>query len=181
MIKYINYMENEIWKDIPGYEGKYQVSNLGRVKGVDRYEDWRGTIRKRKGKIKSQNVDKNGYYRVNISKEGKRETIAVHILVSMAFLGHKPDGYNKIIDHKEEGDKSYNIPENLQIITQRENCSKKFDKSKTTSRYTGVYWRKDIKKWKSQIQINGKRKHLGYFNTQEEASKAYQQKLKELI
>jgi hypothetical protein len=179
MIHYINYME--IWKDIPDYEGFYQVSNLGNVRSLDRVVvNSLGYKKLLKGKILSQKLRKDGYKRVVLcDKRGQIEKL-VHILLGICFLGHKLEKRKIVIDHKKEGNKSNNSLKNLQIITQRENASKCFDKTKTSSKYTGVSWYKSLNKWKSQIQINGKTKHLGYFTDEYEAHLAYQNKLKEI-
>ena len=65
--------------------------------------------------------------------------------------------------------------ENLRLITQRKNSSK--DKKNGTSEFTGVNWSKQAKKWASQIHINGKKKHLGYFTNEIDAHLAYQEAL----
>jgi len=183
MINNIIYMENkeEIWKDIPGYEGYYQVSNLGNVKSVDRYikHSRSGGFYKKKGKYLSKKIIK-GYYTVSLSIKSKVRAFGVHQLVSMAFLGHIPDGHNVIIDHKQEGNKLDNRLENLQIITQRGNLTKAINKTKTSSKYIGVSYERDIKKWRARICIDGKSKHLGYFQSEYEAHLVYQAKLKEL-
>jgi len=97
-------MENEIWKDVVGYEGLYQVSNLGRVKGLERtIQGWgksgyRPT--KIKGKIMKASHDRGGYLLVGLSKDGKVKTEKVHRLVLKAFL-EQPEGKNQV-NHKNE-------------------------------------------------------------------------------
>ena len=78
-------------------------------------------------------------------------------------------------DNNKLNDKLYNI----QVITNRENLSK--DKKRGTSKYIGVCWSKREQKWTSQIRINGKKKGLGYYKTEQEASQAYQNELKKLL
>jgi len=170
----------EIWKDIPNYEGLYQVSNLGRVKSLGRI-----VIRGRKSKqYKKENILKyrysgrefNKYVSVALFKNGKRSDKKVHQLMAVAFLNHKPDGHKIVVDHIN------NIPndnrlENLQLITNRENLSK--DKN-GSSKYVGVRWDKERNKWASQICINGKQKFLGRFKEEIDAHLAYQNKLKEI-
>ena len=155
----------EIWKAIPGYEGEYEVSNLGKVRSLK----W--------GKVKELKrvIHNSGYFMVNIYKIGKRKYFLVHQLVAMAFLNHKPEGMNLVVDHinKNKLDNSF---ENLRIITNRENCSNKFERNLPT----GVCWFKCSKKYRAQIQINGKVKCLGYFLTPQEASEAYEKALAEI-
>jgi len=170
-------MQEEIWKDIPDYEGLYQVSNLGNVRSLDRLVKNNRATFIRKGKVLKFNVSGCNYKKVGIGSGSKYKKVRVHKLVAQAFLNHKKDdGY--VVDHI-NGDKYDNRLENLQLITQRENTSK--DKKNGTSKYTGVSWCSYMKRWKSGIKINGKQKHLGYYEDELEASKAYQNKLKLLM
>ena len=156
----------EIWKDIPEYEEYYLVSNLGRVKsigyGKERYLRF---------------CLNNRYYIVNLYKDKKCTTKRVHKLVAEVFLGHVPCGYDIVVNHI-NFDRLDNRVLNLELITTRENTNKKHLKS--TSKYTGVSWHKNSGGWQSQIRINGKNKHLGYFNCELAAAKSYQDKLKSL-
>lgn len=109
---------NEIWKDIEGYEGYYQVSNLGNVRSVDRViisND--GIVRVRKGKAKTLK-DHNGYKRVKLNKDGKEKLFLVHRLVAQTFI---PNPSNlPCINHKDEV-KSNNRIDNLEWCTHRYN------------------------------------------------------------
>lgn len=82
-------MVKETWKDIPGYEGRYQVSDLGRVRSLDRV-DSRGRFFK--GKLISYRIDRKGYHRVNLWNNNKYVTRLVHRLVMRAFVGPCPEG-----------------------------------------------------------------------------------------
>ena len=158
-------METEIWKDVKGYEGIYQVSNLGRIKSL--YFE--------KERILAH-ANSKGYFSVVLCKASEFKRKHVHQLVAIAFLGHIPCGHNLVVDHINTI-KTDNRLDNLQVITQRENLSK--DK-KGTSKYTGVSWCKRSQKWRARIKIE-KNKHLGYFKTELEAHQAYQSALKELL
>ena len=155
----------EVWRDIPQYEGIYQASNLGRIKSLIKNKDC----------IKKFSTDSNGYLIVRMFKEKKATTKRVHKLVAMAFLNHKSNGYNEVVDHI-DNNKTNNSVCNLQLVTQRFNASK--NKNKKSSKYTGVTYRQKRKKWESSIKINGKSYFLGMFDSEEDASKAYQDKLK---
>jgi len=151
-------MKKEIWKDINGYENLYQVSNFGRVKSL--------LFGKEKILKNSLNC---GYYRVNLNGNA----IRIHILVAVAFLRHKPDGHRLVVDHIDNNPLNNHL-DNLQIITHRKNLSK--DKSG----YIGVSNVKKSKKFRGRIGVNGKQIYLGMFETEIEASNAYQLKLKEI-
>lgn len=163
-------MKNEIWKDIPTYEGIYQVSNLGNVKSLNYNHT-------KKEMILNPSKGSTGYYQVGLCKNGKAKSLKVHQLVSMAFLEHTPCGYDLVVDHVND-DKLDNRVENLQIVTQRFNVFK--TQVKYTSNYKGVSWYRYTQKWASKIRINGKGFHLGYFKCELAAHLAYQNKLKEL-
>lgn len=102
----------EIWKDIKGYEGLYQVSNQGRVKSLERYKIGRFGIKYRVNeKIIIPHQDKYGYIRVGIYKDGVERTIRIHKLVAEVFIPN-PNNYTEI-NHIDE-DKTNNRVENLE-------------------------------------------------------------------
>jgi hypothetical protein len=164
----------EVWKDIPEYEGLYQVSNLGNVRSLDRL-DSRG--RKIKGTVLKNAITSSKYFGVNLSKDNKKKTITVHSLVASAFLDHKPCGHKLVVNHIDINRENNNLY-NLEIITQRENSNLKHIKS--SSKYVGVCWNKKIEKWQSHIYINGKLKYLGLFTDELEAAQAYQNELNKI-
>jgi hypothetical protein len=168
--------ENEIWMDIKGYEGMYQVSNLGSVKSLDRKVPHKKskflTIRQR---ILSPSLSGNGYYTVCLSGNGEKPK-CIHHLVASTFLGHIVKGYDYVIDHI-DNNKLNNQVDNLNIIRNRENSSKTI---RGTSKYVGVSFIKTSCKWNAAIRINGAKTFLGNFNSELEASMAYQNALKQL-
>ena len=99
----------EVFKAIEGYEGLYEVSNLGRVRSLDSY-DRLGRLHK-KGKILKPAIIKDGYLQVHLSKEGKKKTFMVHRLVAQAFIPN-PEGL-PIINHKDENPKNNRV-ENIE-------------------------------------------------------------------
>ena len=176
------YMNNtEVWKDVLGYEGIYQVSNLGNVKSLERIVPRENggdfIVREKFLKVAIDNV---GYYKLCLYKEAKRKNMRIHVLVAQAFLGHVPDGYKIVVDHINNNPLDNRI-ENLQLISQRQNAEKAYLNKKTSSKYTGVSWHKQYNKWISRIRIDGKLKHLGYFTDEYEAHVAYRNALKELL
>ena len=160
----------EIWKDIKNYEGRYQVSDLGRIKSLKR----KGCL---KDRILKQFKDLKGYYRVELFKKNNPKRFVVYILVATALLNHTPCGFKKVVDHKDNNPLNNNL-NNLQLTTQRHNCSK--DKKGYTSKYVGVVWSKKAKKWQSQININSKLKYLGTYKNEYKAHLAYQNALKNI-
>jgi hypothetical protein len=158
----------EIWKDIPNYEGLYQVSNLGIVK----------SLRFNKEKILKQRISNKGYLLVNLRNNNNDKTYSVHKLVAITFLNHKPCGMKLVIDHI-DNDKKNNNSNNLIEISNRENCSK--DKKNKTSKYTGISFCKITKKWIAQIQINGVVKKIGYYINEDIAKTNYDLITKKLL
>ena len=112
----------EIWKDIPDYEGLYQVSNLGEVRSLDRYETNGKTIVLYKGKMlnKALNHSKKAYYMVSLSKKGNVTKKYVHRLVAETFLDN-PYNY-KCINHKDENKLNNNV-NNLEYCTNEYNVN----------------------------------------------------------
>ena len=107
----------EIWKDIVGYEGLYQVSNLGRVKSVKR------------NKILSQKHNWDGYLRIQLWRNNKNKYVSIHRLVAEAFI----ENPNKkpFINHI-DGNKQNNNVDNLEWCTQKENIKHAFDNGLST-------------------------------------------------
>ena len=170
---------SEIWKDIPEFDGYYQISNLGNVKSLSRTILGRGkhdTLLKER--LLKFSTSTNGYYQVILQKKGFKKIYKVHSLVAICFLNHTPDGsHNVVIDHINEI-KTDNRLENLRLIGHRENVSRSMKNN--TSTYVGVSWSKNAKKWISQITIEGKTKYLGLFDNEEDANKKYLETLKDL-
>lgn len=87
-------VSNEIWKDVVGHEGEYQVSDFGRVKSLGVFKTIRGIWNRHTGKIIKGTIDKKGYVATELSiKEKKRKSYFVHRLVLEAFVGFRPEGY----------------------------------------------------------------------------------------
>ena len=165
----------EIWKDVPEYEGYYQVSYMGRVRRLDRtvtYSD--GRNRFYKGALMRGSLV-NGYRRTTLKVSGRGRYYTFAQLVAIAFLGHKPKGHELVVDHI-DGDKSNDAVKNLRVVTNRENCTTCFraNNGSFSSEYAGVSWHKGAFKWLAQTKFNGKTIRLGLFTDEEEASIAYQ-------
>lgn len=104
----------EIWKDINGYEGYYQVSNQGNVRSLDRFDG----VHDRQGTIIKPSLKQNGYLQVGLRKHSVRKWFGVHRLVAIHFI-ENPD--NKPQVNHVDGNKLNNTVENLEWVTEKEN------------------------------------------------------------
>jgi hypothetical protein len=119
----------EIWKDIPGYENYYQVSNIGRIKGIKRklFKNTKlGFIMPAilEEKYLSSTLTKQGYHRVCLCVKSMPRKYFVHYLVMMSFVGLRPKGAH--VNHK-NGITWDNRLENLEYATPDENIRHYFD------------------------------------------------------
>jgi len=123
--------------DIIGYQGLYKIYEDGRVFGIKRNKFLKPYIN-------------NGYYNVNLSKNGKLKFIKIHILVATHFIGERPIGYD--IDHKDRNPLNNNVS-NLRFISRSENNKNRYVYGKIPYRH--------IYKYKNEFSIeineNGKR------------------------
>lgn len=95
--------------------------------------------------------------------DGRRRQLRMHTAI-MGSLG---------VDHR-DGDGLNNRRSNLRVVTQAQNCKNRSKSRKPkTSPHKGVWWHKRLKKWTAAIGVNYRQKHLGYFDDQEDAAKAY--------
>lgn len=116
-------MDKEIWKDILGYEGLYQVSNYGRIKALERYvKHSENAMRLRKELILVPVNRGDGYYVVSLCNGSSRSRI-IHRLVAQAFI---PNPENKPQVNHKDGDKSNNSLDNLEWVTVSENILHSF-------------------------------------------------------
>lgn len=154
----------EIWKNIPGYEN-YQASNLGNIR----------SLKFNKVKELKKSLNSDGYPQVVLCINGKRLSRKVHTLVAMAFLNHIPNGSTLVVHHKDSNKLNSNL-KNLEIVTHRKNTS--IERTEKSGLPTGVYVKRN--KFGSRIFINGNIKHLGHFESIQEAHQAYQKALKNI-
>lgn len=146
-------MDVEVWKDVVGFDGRYQVSSHGRV-----------LSNIGNPKILAASDKGRGYLGVNLSDNGVVKTKTVHSIVAEAFIGPRPDGL--VVDHRDE-DKRNNHSENLRYITNIENIRRSV-KSDTMLGVTRVG-----KRFKSLGRICGKTTYLGMFDTELEANQTF--------
>lgn len=165
----------EVWKEILGYNGLYEASNMGQIRSVPRNitsKDGRVTYYPQQI-IKPIKI-KSGYYKVTLWKNRKPKSFGVHVLVYNSFNEVKSNGHKMQVDHIN------NIPsdnrlENLQLLTCRENVIKS---KKDRGIPTGVWKKRN--RWCAKIRIGKKQKYLGSFINIEDAGLAYQAAKREI-
>ena len=145
----------EEWRDVVGYEGKYQVSNLGRVKGLDRIITMKnGTKRPHKEKLKKLTIGNHRYPIVNL---GLSDIHCVHRLVAMAFLGS--DNPHLHVDHI-NSIRHDNRVENLQWVTQQQNNAKQYY-YRGIDKYNAIFTNKDVQHIRDEYDKLSQKKSWG--------------------
>ena len=153
----------EEWRDIKGYEGLYQVSDMGRVKSLERVIIRKnGTKLPVKERILKSGIDKDGYLRVALgNSKGKRKLFLVHRLVCKAF--HENPENKPCVNHIDEN-KTNNTASNLDWCTVVENLNygtRNVRSAKTRSKPVGQYTRNEelIRVWQSTNEVE---RQLGF-------------------
>jgi len=152
-------MKKEIFKSIE-CAPDYEISNLGRVK----------SLKPRKPMYLKLLKASIGYPQVCLRTDNKIRRLYIHRLLAYAFMGYDIDDKTMVVDHIDGNSMNYSLS-NLQIITHRENLSKRKDRRSST----GV--RKQNNRYYVQVYINGVQEYLGGFDTEEQASMAYNNRL----
>jgi hypothetical protein len=153
----------EMWKPVEGYPN-YEVSSFGRVRNT------------KTGKILKHRIQKTGHCDVMLPGNGRLKHFQVHRLVATAFIDNPEN--KPLVDHINNDGKDNNIW-NLRWCTRTENNRNCSISKANTSSVKGVYFDKSA--WTAHIQVNGKKLHLGRFETLKEAKEVRQQKAKELF
>ena len=160
---------NECWRSIDGYIN-YQVSNTGKVRNISTREF-----------LSDKRFDGGGYVCVALYQEGVRKEHAVHRLVADHFIPKPESDERLVVDHINQ-DKTNNSVSNLMWKTDRQNMwnRNKINKS-TSSRYIGVSFKTQCQKRQALIRQNdGRKKHLGSFQHEKDAARAYNAEAYEL-
>lgn len=169
----------EIWKDIKGYEGYYQVSDLGRVRSLDRVVPH--NLGKKERHIKSRIITPweipQGYLCVSLSKDGSVLKERISKLVAAAFL--KDYVPSVFVDHINENRKDNRLS-NLRTCNNGENMRNRGPQKNNKSGFKGVYQDKKSGKWISKINFESKAYHCGLYKNKEDAARAYDIKCLEL-
>jgi hypothetical protein len=166
----------EIWKPVVGFEEYYEVSNLGKVRSLDRLViDTMGRKRKWKGSILKQKVNPRGYLVIDFCKSGKNKTVSVHRVIARSFLRDFDE--NKTIDHIDRV-RTNNHISNLRMATHSENIANTRGFNYLRNGLKGTT--KRGRRWCASIR-KGKNIHIGMYDTEKEAHEAYNKKAKELF
>lgn len=150
--------ENEIWKPVVGYEGLYEVSNLGNVRSIDRVIEYSNGVKHfTKGKKLKQSINKNtGYYQVSLCNNGNAHKIDVHKIVANTFLSN--DKSLPCVNHKDESRTNNNVS-NLEF------CSYKYNSNYGTA----------IQRMKNSIRLNANRvKKVSQYDLNGDKIKTYE-------
>ncbi|MEQ3340193.1 NUMOD4 domain-containing protein [Clostridium butyricum] len=139
----------ELWKDVKGYEGLYQVSNLGRIKSLDMIViHYNGKKERRKGRVLKLSENEKGYLKVFMCKNKKRECKKVHRVVAETFIPNRENLPE--VNHKDENKKNNSVY-NLEWCTHRYNCNYgthnlNVSKSKTNGNNSKTVYQYDLNK-----------------------------------
>jgi hypothetical protein len=162
----------EIYKDIPGFEGKYQVSNFGNIKTIERVTIFKdGRERHYENKVLISTPDLKGYPKIRLQNFNPKygSTRRVHSLVWETFGDGTTISFpDRVIDHIDRNKKNNHI-NNLRIVSNRENTYNR----KGNLEFIGVRKNKKSNNYSCRIGFNYKDYHLGTFKTQEEAFERY--------
>lgn len=151
----------ETFKKLWQFNGDYSVGTHGTILSHKRKNDL----------VLKTRFNGNGYKQVNLSHEGKEYTYKVHVLVAIAYLNHERQGMKRIIDHIND-DKTDNRVENLRIVSNRQNLTKR--KRGFGSKHIGVTYNYRYNCFQARIHVDGNRVHLGIFKDEDEAGKMYE-------
>ena len=139
----------EQWKDIPGWEGKYQASTHGRIKSLERIVIMKNGMQKTiREKVL---INDNGKYSLVTLYNGKRKHYSVHFLVYTTFVGPVPEGYE--INHINEN-KYDNRLENLNLMTHKENSNWGTRNKRISEKKIGQKMTEETKQKLSEILTN---------------------------
>lgn len=173
-------MPGEVWSDISGFEGVYQVSDLGNIRGTDRevrfqYGDGRSVTRKVPGGAIKSRPDAYGYRLVTLCRNGKPFHFKVHRIVASAFVAN-PRGEEQV-DHI-DGNRSNNAASNLRWSCPQKNRWNLNCEPRAASGVRGVRFREGrVNPWQAYGKVGDKFRSLGHYPTlacAAEARKAFE-------
>lgn len=158
-------LDKERWLPINGYEGAYEVSNVGRIRSLSRViTKINGAKYYKKGRMRVPVINGCGYLAVNLCMDGKCLSTRVHKIVVETFLGYS----DLHVDHI-DGDKKNNNIDNLEYVTSRENTRRYREGKRDLPVGVSV----SPNGYRARINNKNKEISLGVFDTSLEASEAY--------
>ena len=149
-------MEEE-FKKIDGYDN-YEISNLGNVRNIDT------------GKILKPCINSSSYYHVSLYKKGIEKTLMIHRLVGLYFIPN-PENLREI-DHIDRI-RTNNSITNLRWVSHSNNNRNRPKFKNSSSKFMGVSFHKANGKYVAHIKFDNKVKHIGYYDKEEEAGRAF--------
>lgn len=163
-----------LWKKFM-YNKEYVISCEGHVISLKNMNGCKNSKGARFYLLKPRE-EKKGYLTVSLNKNNKSKVWKIHRLVAISFLNFDIDS-DLLIDHIDE-DKTNNSVFNLQFLSNRQNVIKSLKKKNNK---VGYYWNKPKNRWTAQIEIEGRKIHLGHFKKEEDAANYYKEALENVL
>jgi hypothetical protein len=163
-------LKMEQWAVVHGYRA-YKVSTHGNVMRVA------GSRGCRADRLLKAAINSNGYHCVTLYDDAGQHKMLVHRLVALAFIAN-PDSL-KCVDHV-DGNPQNNHVSNLRFCTHQMNMFNIKSHVGSSSGFKGVSWHKPSKKWLAHISVDGKAKHIGIFDDEADAARAYDEVAREI-
>jgi hypothetical protein len=159
----------EEWKVIENAPN-YAISNWGRVKSLITNHI-----------LKSGFSPYTGYYNIPLRRDtGEMKTHRIHLLVAHHFIEKPQSDEFLVVDHIDR-DRTNNISTNLRYLSRSDNQKNRTKTAGTISKYMNVSFNKTKNKWGSQFQYKDKTIYVGYFETEDDAARAYNKKVLEIV
>lgn len=160
-------MKKEIWKDIKGFEGLYQISNKGNIRGFS-------FLKNKKPMVLKKSDNGKGYDIVQLHKGKTRKNFYVHRLVAEHFIKPIPAGY--VVNHLDYNKKNNSV-ENLEIVTQKQNIEYSRHRMKKPHQKGDLFY---ICHRPSGYEVTINKKYIGRFKSIEEAKERRNKYLEEI-